>query len=163
MHIFQAVLTLIGETTQDNKRLYTVLANYVKTGGTLILISDYCLNASRSSHSTLNAEFALEGHCISRTSRCYVLNPNFENIFGPSIFASLNEIICTNIQLVRVSPDSAKIYRSPRELGTDCAATFVKRGMGFIGYLADTPEVPAAQTLLLAMLGRLEFGSWSFK
>lgn len=157
---FQAILI----TTLDNEyrsRLLTPLVEFLKAGGTIIRISTDLsgfLPARRAP--ILNTEFLLEGYHIGRDDKSfgsyYVLNPNFENVFGPSVLASLDKTIRPNNRFVCLVRDSASIYKSSREYDY-CAAAFTKRGGGFVGFLGDTVEVLAVQnlrTLLLAMLGR---------
>lgn len=160
-HHFQVVLSIPMERrrTSKAKHLHTLLAVYILTGGTLVLAA-HRLNARwitdapwRPTRPNFNGNFDLEGHYINDDDSYYALNPEIENLFGPSVFASLDTVICTNEQLVGDFPDSAKIYRSALEPG--CPAAFVKHDKGYIGYLIDTPAIPALRTLLLAMLGRL--------
>lgn len=101
----------------------------------------------------------LEGHRIDKSICHYVLYQNFKNVFGPSVFESLDENICTDAQTIDSVQESEKIYKSVRERSSDCAAAYLTRGEGFIGYLGDTGEGPAAKILLLAMLGRVDL--WS--
>lgn len=154
-HSFQAVLSFPVEPRKTNeaKHLHNLLAEHIRTGGTLILATD-CLSAPwRGWNFSLNGNFDLEGHDFNDTKDHYVLNPSFEDVFGPSIFASLDTKVCTNLQLIGDFPDSAKIYRSA--LKSRCPAAFVKHDNGYIGYLVDMSTIPALRTLLLAMLGRL--------
>ncbi|MCJ1267184.1 hypothetical protein MMC22_007069 [Lobaria immixta] len=157
-HSFQAVVSFPMEPrrTSEIRHLHKLLAEHIRTGGTLILAGHYLdarwrTNAPwRSTRLGFNGNFDLEGQHINDYDSCYVLNPEMENLFGPSVFASLDTTICTNMQLVGDFPDSAKIYRSALESG--CPAAFVKHDKGYIGYLISMPATRALETLLLAML-----------
>lgn len=155
-HSFQAVLST-ALTAQSDKGLYNLLDKHTRNGGTLILSSRRLGNLAQAalakSPPLLIGNFELKGHHIHSTRCYYVLNPKFENVFGPSVFASLERTICTSLQLLGRFPDSTRIYQSAFDSG--CAAAFGTHGKGFIGCLGDIPEQPAMRTLLLAMLGRL--------
>ena len=157
---FQAILI----TTLDNEycsRLLTPLVEFLKAGGTIIRISTDLSGFLPFRGSLMrNTKFLLEGYHLggddTRLGSYYVLNPNFEKVFGPSVFASLDKTIRPNNRFECLVPDSARIYKSSG-IYDYCAAAFTKRGGGFVGYLGDTEEVLAVQnlqTLLLAMLGR---------
>lgn len=153
---FQAVLIItLGEKNQGNLPHHLQL--FTETGGTVILTSRCfkpCLDPylRPTTHcSKLDTNFILGGHRIDKSTCHYALNPNFENLFGPSVFAALAKEIRTDTQTIDVV-DSAKIYKSVRDGSSNCAAAFFKRGEGFVGYLGDTEEGPVDQTLLLAML-----------
>lgn len=143
--------------TSKAKHLHTLLAEHIRTGGTLVLaahrLSARWITDAPWRPTRPNFNFDLEGHYIKDDDSYYALNPEIENLFGPSVFASLDTVIRTNVQLMGDFPDSAKIYRSAREPG--CSAAFVKHDKGYIGYLIETTAIPALRTLLLAMLGRL--------
>lgn len=156
---FQAVLVItLGETKTQGKLPYR-LQQFSEAGGTVILTSR-CFKPcfppypSPTTHcSMLDTDLSFSGHRIDKCTCHYALNPNFENLFGPSVFAALAKEVRTDTQTINVA-DSAKIYKSVKEGSSNCAAAFFKRGKGFVGYLGDTAEGPVDQTLLLAMLGR---------
>lgn len=159
-HQFQAILIITLGAKSNHELLDDRLYQFIQTGGTLILTS-CCFDALSvgSACSFLNTDFALRGYRLNNRAGHYHLNQNFQNIFGPSVFASLDDKICTTLQTVTDIPDSAKIYKSARGSVLHCAAAFIKRGKGYIGFLGDTEDGPAAQTLLVAMLGRPDLRS----
>ncbi|MCJ1465652.1 hypothetical protein MMC07_004271 [Pseudocyphellaria aurata] len=153
-HHFQAILIVTWGSPLNQKLLQHRLSRFIHNGGTLILTSR-CYDAGsyytpESSHSNLCAEFALTGVRTNNYVCYYILNETFDCVFGPSVYERLTDVICTDAQMLDNVPDSAMIYKS--EPGGQCAAAFMERGYGFIGYLGDTAEGSAAQTLLLAML-----------
>lgn len=156
---FQAVLIITLGEKENRGGLPYRLDRFTDNGGTLILTSrcfKLCLPPypRPATHcSMLDTDFIPGGHRIDRSTCHYALNPNFENVFEPSVFATLAKESHTDAQTIDVA-DSAKIYRSVREGSSNCSAAFFKRGKGFVGYLGDTAEGPVDQTLLLAMLGR---------
>lgn len=154
-HSFRAVLSAAFDRQQDNLHLHDLLAKHIQSGGTLILTPSPLGNfqsALGAKQPDFNSDFDLKTG-YNEVGRHYVLNPSFEDVFGPYVFASLDRSICTTVQLVGDFPDSQKIYQST--LDSSCAVAFVEHGKGFIGCLGDTPEEPAVRTLLLAMLGTL--------
>lgn len=156
---FQAVLIITLGEKENRGDLLCRLDQLTDNGGTLILTSrcfkpclpPYYAPATRCS--MLDIDYIRGGYRIDQSTCHYALNPNFENVFGPSVFATLAKESHTDTQTIDVA-DSAKIYKSVKERSSNCSAAFFKRGKGFVGYLGDTAEGPVDQTLLLAMLGR---------
>lgn len=146
-HLFEAILIISLGADRDFEffpdwplqieRLRDQLAGFVTNGGTLILTSR-CFNACQASHdpqtrcSMLKTGFALEGHRIDKSICHYVLNQNFKNVFGPSVFVSLDENIRTDAQTIDSLQESEKIYKSVRERSSDCAAAYIKAARGLL-------------------------------
>lgn len=85
-HSFQAVLSTALETTQSDKDLHNLLDKHIRNGGTLILTSRRLDSPSAPAKlaTLFKDNFDLKGHHIHGTGCYYVLNPKFENVFGPS-------------------------------------------------------------------------------
>lgn len=164
-HQFQAVLIITLGTNRDHELVNDQLAQFIESGGTLILrpsCFNFCLRFSRKLlHPTLSTRITLSGFRIDDSMCLYGLNKKFANVFGPSVIASLDDSIYTDTRVVDYIPDNAKIYKNLRATSSECAAAFVKRGEGFIGYLGDIAEESSTQILLLAMLGKPDL--WSLQ
>lgn len=120
-HNFQAILFTALETTQSDKVLHNLLDKHTRNGGTLILSSRLFGSPAQAALAKcaplFKGNFDLKGH--HNVGCYYVLNPKFENEFGPSVFASLERTIYTSLQLLGRFPDSTRIYQS--ELDSGCA------------------------------------------
>lgn len=164
-HQFQAILIITLGTNRNHELVNDQLAQFIESGGTLILrppCDNFCLRFSRKIlHSPQSTGFILSGFRIDDSIGCYGLNGKFANVFGPSVIASLDNSIYTDTRVVDYIPDNAKIYKNLCVTSSQCAAAFVKRGEGFIGYLGDTAKESSTQILLLAMLGKPDL--WSLQ